>query len=127
MNNHNEIEALEKITGQLQGFHKEISLLAKKAPSDGVNNFKLGLINKTIAVANDVLGAKYAPLDDFEGFDADDAPSTSDVTLVLAQYLEEAERYRADNIKSTHAGWFYVLDGNVSTVRTGAPLKVGRK
>lgn len=127
MKSQDEVEALEKVTGQLQGFHKEISLLARKAPSDAVNNFKLGLINKSIATANEVLGAKYAPFGQFDGFEADDAPSTSDVALVLTQYLEEAERYRADNIKSTHQGWFYVLDGNISSIRTGAPLKVGRK
>lgn len=127
MKNQSEVETLEKLIGQLQGLHSEISLLAKKAPSDGLNNFKLSLINRALENANKVLGPRYLPFAGFDGFDADDVPSTSDVTLVLSQYMEEAERYRADNIQKTHSGWFYVIDGILSEVQTGTPAKVGRK
>lgn len=122
-----EVESLEKLVGQLQGLHSEITVLAKKAPNDAVNTFKLGLINRVVASANEVLGPNYLPFDDFAGFDADDLPSTSDVALVLAQYMEEAERYRSDNVKSKHGYWVYVVNGEPSDIRSGAPSKVGRK
>jgi len=54
---------------------------------------KLGMINKVIASANDVLGSDYRPFQDFEAFDVDELPSNSDVVFVIAQYLEEIERY----------------------------------
>ena len=85
MKDRSEVENLEKRIGQLQGLHSEIALLAKKSPSDAVNAFKLGLINRVIKFGNDVLGQNYRSFDDFEGFNADDVPSTSDVALVLAQ------------------------------------------
>lgn len=122
-----EVENLEKLVGQLQGLHSEITVLAKKAPNDAVNTFKLGLINRVVASANKVLGPNHLPFDDFAGFDADDLPSTSDVALVLAQYMEEAERYRSDNVKLIGRHWVYVVDGELSDIRSGAPSKVGRK
>lgn len=122
-----EIESLEKLIGQLQGLHSEITSLAKKSPSDAVNSFKLKLINKVIEFGNSVLGNDYKPFEDFEQFDSDDVPSTSDVALVLGQYIEEAERYRSDNVRYYGGRWFYVLDGEVSGVQSGPPSKVGRK
>jgi hypothetical protein len=127
MKNRSDVEALEKLIGQLQGLHSEISLLAKKSPSDAVNAFKLKLINNVISAANEVLGPKYLPFGDFESFDADDVPSTSDVALVLAQYMEEAERYRSDNVRSWKGQWVYVVKGDPSDILSGAPTKVGKK
>lgn len=124
-----DIESLEKVIGQLQGAHAEISQLAKKSPNDSLNKFKLDLINKVILSANAVLGDKYRPFDDFERFDADDVPTTSDVTMILSQYMEEVERYRSDNVAYDYDfhGWCYVMDGKQTSVRAGAPSKVGRK
>jgi hypothetical protein len=127
MMDRSEVEKLEKLIGQLHGLHSELTLLAKKSPSDAVNPFKLGLINKVIKAGNEVLGQKYLPFEEFEGFDADALPSTSDVALVLAQYMEEAERYRSDNVKQWRGDWVYVVDGGVSDILSGAPSKVGRK
>ncbi len=79
MKDRKDVENLEKLVGQLQGLHSEITVLAKKAPNDAVNTFKLGLINKVVASANKVLGPNHLPFDNFTGFDADDLPSTSDV------------------------------------------------
>ena len=73
MKSQSDVESLEKLVGQLQGLHSEISLLAKKSPSDAVNSFKLGLINKVIASANAVLGPNYLPFADFDVFDTDRA------------------------------------------------------
>lgn len=127
MNSREDVENLEQLIGQLLGMHSEISALAKKSPNDAVNTFKLKLVNKVLVKGNAVLGEKYRPFDDFDLFDPDDAPTTSDVTLVLAQYMEEAERFRSDNVKSDFGNWYYVIDGKVSDIRSGPPTKVGRK
>jgi hypothetical protein len=92
-----------------------------------LNSFKLKMINRVIKASNSVLGDKYKPFEEFEQFEDEDLPSNSDVTLVLAQYMEEAERYRSDNVKVDRSAWYYVLDGGVSEIRSGPPSKVGRK
>jgi hypothetical protein len=123
-----ELERFEKLMGQLRGLHDEISLLARKSANDGVNAFKLKLINRVLAAANTVLGASHRPFDDFDQFDADDVPSTSDVTMVLAQYLEEAERYRANFVTEIYdSKWVYVIGGGMTDIPAGAPKKVTRK
>lgn len=127
MQDREELEQFEKLIGQLRGLHEEIGLLAKRSPNDAVNAFKLRLINKVLGSARTVLGSDYLPFDDFETFDMDDMPTNSDVALVLAQYLEEAERYRSDNVLMSGGSWWYVLDGERSNVRTSAPAKVIRK
>lgn len=127
MRKREDIEQLEKVIGQLQGAHSEIYQLAKKSPNDTLNKFKLNLINKVVETANAVLGNKYRPFAEFEQFDVDDVPTTSDVTMVLAQYMEEAERYRSDNVESSAGFWYYVIDGKVTALRAKAPTKVGRR
>lgn len=123
-----EVEKLEKIIGQLQGAHAEISILAKKSPADSLNAFKLTLINNVIKASNEVLGAKYKPFDHFDQFDPNDLPSNSDVTMILAQYMEEAERFRSDNVMYlSHKGWVYKVDGKSSEIKSGRPSKIGRK
>lgn len=128
MKDRGELEQFEKLMGQLRGLHDEISLLARKSANDGVNAFKLRLINKVLATANAVLGPSHRPFDDFDQFDADDIPSTSDVTMVLAQYLEEAERYRANFVSELYDNkWVYVIAGGITDIPAGAPKKVTRK
>ena len=127
MESRSDVERLEKLIGQLQGLHAEISLLAKKSPNDGINAFKLRLINNVIALANDVLGPNYLPFQEFMAFDPDDVPSTSDVALVLAQYMEEAERFRSDNVVNYDYNWFYMVSGKASDIPSGPPSKIGKK
>lgn len=124
-----EVEKLEKVIGQLQGAHAEISILAKKTPADSLNSFKLKLINKVAESANEVLGKKYKPFEEFDQFEADDLPSNSDVAMVLAQYIEEAERDRSDNVvyNSAIGRWVYVVEGKPSSISSGSPSKIGRK
>ena len=105
----------------MKALHSEISVLSKKSPSDAVNAFKLKLINKCLAAGNDVLGADYKPFDDFDAFDSEDMPSNSDVTMVIAQYLEEAERYRSDNVTVAHGYYYYKINGEKSSVRSAPP------
>ena len=115
-----DIETLEKTRGQLQAVHREISILSKKSPSDAVNVFKLGMINSIIVVANGLLGDSYTPLAGFEKFDEDDSPSTSDVAFVVAQYLEEIERFRSDHIVVHGMKRVYLLSGKPSDIRATA-------
>lgn len=123
-----DVENLEKIMGQLEGLHREISTLAKKSPNDGLNKFKLKFVNSALADANEFLGKKYKPLDGFEQFDTDELPTNSDVTFILASYLEEIERMRADNVEPIYGGnWIYVLSDSKEEIRTAPPKKTREK
>lgn len=127
MESREDVERLEKLVGQLQGLYAEIGALAKKSPNDAVNSFKLKLVNRVLAMGNEVLGDAYKPFEEFDQFDPDDAPSTSDITMVISQYMEEAERFRSDNVVSGIGGWYYVVDGEESDIRSGPPTKIGGK
>ncbi|WP_417814326.1 hypothetical protein [Thalassospira alkalitolerans] len=127
MDSKEDVELLEKLVGQLQSLYAEIGALSKKSPNDAVNPFKLKLINKVLKMGNDVLGENYKPFEEFDQFDGDDAPSTSDVTMVISQYMEEAERFRSDNVKQEHGAWYYLFQGELSDIRSGPPTKIGRK
>jgi hypothetical protein len=127
MKTREDVENLEKLTGQLNSLHAEVTALAKKSPSDAVNSFKLRLINKVLDLGNRILGEQYRPFPDFAAFDIDDLPSTSDVALVLGQYIEEAERFRSDHVVISAGSWFYKIGGKQSDVRAAAPSKIGRK
>ena len=118
MKTQDDVERLEKTIGQLGAMHREISLLSKKSPIDAVNPFKLKMINKIIEVANHVLGKAYKPIDGFEKFDDDDAPSNGDIVFIVAQYMEEIERFRMDHIVYHKNEWVYVLNGKPSNVHT---------
>jgi hypothetical protein len=128
MNAEDEVEKLEKVIGQLKGAHGEISILAKKSPADSLNVFKLTLINDVIKTSNEVLGEKYKPFEHFDQFETDDFPSNSDVTMILSQYMEEAERYRSDNVvQDSFKRWSYRVNGESSRIRSGPPSKIGNK
>ena len=120
MKTQEDVEKLEKTIGQLNAIHREISLLSKKSPSDAVNPLKLRMINKVIEIANSVLGRDYKPIDGFDQFDDDDVPSTSDVVFVIAQYMEEIERFRTDHVVKHDYKWVYVLGGRPSNVLADA-------
>ena len=112
-----DVETLEKIRGQLQAVHREISILSKKSPNDGLNVFKLRVINAILLEANRLLGEPYKPVAGFEAFDEDDLPSTSDVAFVVAQYLQETGRFRSDHVVYDFGREVYLLDGEPSDIR----------
>ncbi|MCA1869719.1 hypothetical protein HW571_29410 [Agrobacterium genomosp. 3] len=122
-----DIEKLEKVSGQIDGLHREISALVKKSPNDALNKFKLSFVNTALAEANAVLGSAYQPFASFTQFNEDDVPSNSDVAMILAQYLEELERKRADNLTRSAGLWVYEIDGKPSDIRTAAPKKLDSK
>ena len=125
MKSKDEIEELERLIGQLNALYGEISQLAKKSPNDGLNSFKLGLVNKILGSANGVLTGRYRPFEDFDQFSSDDLPSTSDVTMVLAQYMEQIERLRSDNVMFDRGKWVYQIEGQISDVPSRAPTRSG--
>lgn len=108
--NREDIEQLEKVTGKLEGLHREITLLARKSSKDALNTFKLKLVNSALAAANEILGDEHQPVKGFTQFDVDDVPSNSDATVVLAIYLEELERYRSDLLTFAGGSHWYVFD-----------------
>jgi hypothetical protein len=120
-----DIENLEKLIGQLHALHSEISQLAKKSPNDGLNIFKLKLVNRVIASGNALLKGQYRPFDDFEQFEQDNLPTNSDVTMILAQYIEQTERFRSDHVIFSAHKWRYVVDGEPSDVEARSPTRVG--
>lgn len=127
MDSREDVAQLENFVCQLQGPYTEIGTLAKKSPNNAVNKFKLKLVNRVISAGNEVLGDAYKPFEDFDQFDPDDASSTSDITIVISQYTEEAERFRSDNVVNGGVAWYYVVDSKESDIRSGPPTKIGRK
>jgi hypothetical protein len=88
----------------------------------------LKLVNKVIASGNEVLREGYRPFDDFEQFETDDMPTNSDVTMILAQYMEQSERYRSDNVMDKdYNDWVYRVNGKASSFQSAPPTKVGNK
>jgi hypothetical protein len=123
-----DVELFEKVIGQLEGVYEEITSLSKKTPNDGVNKFKLQLVNKVLDAANALLDKKHKPFDEFTVFNEDTLPSNSDVAFILAQYLNCMENLRAENIKENDYGgeWYWVINGKKSSNRTAPPKKIKR-
>jgi hypothetical protein len=120
-----DVDTFEKLTAQLQSLHSEMSMLSKKSPNDAVNAFKLKFVNATLVQANAFLGPKRRPFADFESFSTEELPSNSDVTFIVSQYIECAEKFRADNIFRWQGHWFWKIgDGSEPTIRTAPPKKL---
>ncbi|WP_319503178.1 hypothetical protein [uncultured Draconibacterium sp.] len=121
-----EVNQFEKTQSQLSGLYTEIGLLSKKNPNDAVNKFKLKFINQTISESNSLLGDDYKPFVDFEKFEEEDVPTTSDVTMMLEQYLNCLEKFRSDNIQYHSYDWFWLVNGKPSNIKTNPPVKFSR-
>jgi len=125
-----EIENFEKTQAQVEGLHNELASLSKKAPNDGVNKFKLSMINQILVAADSILGEKYRPFDDFKIFDEVDVPTNSDVTLILSQFFNCLEKLRLDSVKEIYdynakrPEYFWIGDGENVKVRTSGPKKL---
>ena len=99
-----DVGVFEKLTAQLSSSHQEVSALSKKTPNSALNTFKLKLINGVLERCNAFFGDEYRPFADFSTFSLEDLPSNSDVSFILAQYLECAENYRADRVRQIFGG-----------------------
>lgn len=120
-----DVRDLEKLIVQLQGVHIEISILAKKAPNDGLNLFKLKLVNNILTKGNSILTGHYTPLENFTTFDESALPTNSDVTMVLTLYIEQADRFRSNNIVYHECKWKYLINGTASQIEGSRPTKIG--
>jgi hypothetical protein len=117
-----DIELFEKVYGQLQIIHAEISALSKKSPNDAINEFKLTFVNQVLAQSNKLLKGDMKPLDGFNEFNLDVVPTNSDVVFVVAQYIECLDKLKSDNVKRESFGsWQWVVEEDDETRRTSAP------
>jgi len=94
-----QIKIFEKVQAQLISLYQELGMLSKKSSNDALNKFKLKFINSTLSDANRILDEQYKPFNSFDSFDDEELPTTSDVTMILGQYLNGLENLRADNIE----------------------------
>jgi hypothetical protein len=124
-----DVGRFEKLKAQLDSLYQEISILAKKSPNDAVNAFKIRFVNLTLDEYNKCLGDRYKPFPGFETFSVEDMPSNSDVALIIAQHIECAEKFRADNIKYNYGdlNWYWKLDDKGEQIVTSAPKKITNK
>ena len=122
--NREEISEFEQLQAQLQSLYIEVGTLSKKKPNDAVNEFKLKLINQVLKRANTILGEENRPFGGFLQFDADNVPTNSDAVLILSQYLNCLEKLRADNVRQQFGDWYWLVDGEVSNIRTSPPRKL---
>lgn len=110
-----DIIACEKLRSQIDALYKELHPYALKKPHDPVNKFKLGIINVLIGSINTLIGHEYCPISGFEQFDENTMPTTSDVSLVIDQYVVALEAFRSRNIayEEHDEAWFYILDDDI--------------
>lgn len=97
-----EVEKFEKTQSQLEGLHSEVSMLSKKKPDDALNKFKLNFVNLILTESNLILANGYLPFKDFILFSSEDLPTTSDVVMILTQYLTSFENLKRDNTKNDY-------------------------
>ena len=107
----------------MEAFHREFEALSKKTPNATLNPFKLKIVNQALDEANNVLGKDFLPLRGFTQFEDQELPSNSDVSMVLAQYLEAMEVIRCRNIKRDSIGrWCWqVEDGDYESMLAAEP------
>ena len=95
-----------------------------------LNKFKLKFVNQILSDSNLLLGANYKPFNDFESFEESDMPTNSDAAMMLTQYLNCFEKFRADNIKKEDKfphNWFWIVEGKLSNIRTLIPKIIKEK
>lgn len=125
--NKQQVDTFEVLNAKLEGLYAETQTLVKKSPNDGVNQFKIRLVNAVIGSANSFLTVEQKPITDFTHFDENSLPSNSDVLIILSQYIGCLEKIRADNIDhSFHNNWFWLVNGKLSDIRTAPPKKLGK-
>jgi hypothetical protein len=112
--NAKQIDDIRSVIASLDGLQSELGAAAKRKSTEPVTNFQLRLINLVLAKANALLGANK-PIGDFEKFEPDDIPTVSDVSMVVAQYVESFEKIRCENIEKMFGNWVW-KGTNIATV-----------
>lgn len=118
------IDEFEAVEAQLSSVREELLVLVKKSPHDALSAFKLSLVNGLLRRANTLLAAGDRPLAGFEQFDAVALPSSSDVVIVLGQYLAALENLRARHVVLKLGHWYWQVRGKDTSRRTYAPRKL---
>lgn len=116
MESEEHIETIQKLATQLASLHTELLVLVKKSPNDLLNKFKLKLVNAILTEANGALPQDYHPFADFEAFEEDEAPTCSDVNMVVDQYLQQLRRFHDDQVSTSGGGFKYLINGVSSSV-----------
>ncbi len=111
------VSNFERVKHQILQLHKDFTTLAKK-PNDAVNKFKLNYVNEKLVEANSLLSLAFQPSKNFEKFDEDDMPTTSDVLMILSQYIDSLEAWRSAHVYDETDGysrtWYWsTSDGSV--------------
>jgi hypothetical protein len=122
-----DIDLLESNIGKLDALHEEMSILAKKLPNDGINEFKLGFINSILASCNQQLTETRLPFGSFTEFNIELLPTMSDVTFIAAQYINAMEGLRCEHIIQWHSRWFYDNGTDKPKRQTYPPRKFSTK
>jgi len=128
VNTAEEVQDFERLEQQLHSMLTETSELSKKRPNDGLNKFKLKLVNALLYRVNNFLGTQK-PFKDFESFDENDLPTNSDVVVMLSQYTAAVYQFRMENTYKRDYKWWWPLPGKQDDVETESPdqFKYGSK
>jgi hypothetical protein len=122
--NQQEVEEFRKMAAQLDALHQEAIAWSKKHPDKPVSKFKIDLANTVLETARKVLDTS-APTLDFEKFNTDDLPTNSDLSFVATQFVECAEKIKAQNIKRAPNGvWYWLVSNNMTEIVATAPKGV---
>lgn len=118
-----EVEQFRKMAAQLDALHQEATAASKKHPDKPVSKFKVELSNAVLEAAKQVLGTS-APTLNFQRFDTDDLPTNSDLSFVVSQFVECAEKVKAQNIRRINGVWYWMISGSMSQIAAVAPKGV---
>ncbi len=126
----NESNAID-IGGMLKIQFKQIGKLKDDIESGQIPTTEQAknVISATVAIQIDglkLLGEEYKPYQEFEKFEEEDMPTTSDVTMMLEQYLNCLEKLRSDNLGYRSGIYYWVIDGEISDIKTANPFKFKR-
>jgi hypothetical protein len=115
-----DVQDFERLEQQLHSMLTEMSELSKKRANDGLNKFKLKLVNVLLEGINKFLG-EQRPFKEFETFDENDLPTNSDVVVMLSQYAAAIFQHRVENTELRGIKWYWPLPGKEGAVETGSP------
>jgi len=115
-----DVQDFERLEQQLHSMLTEMSELSKKRANDGLNKFKLKLVNVLLEGINKFLGDQR-PFKEFETFDENDLPTNSDVVVMLSQYAAAIFQHRVENTEYLDYKWWWPLPGKQGAVATKDP------
>src|SRR4030095_10378137 len=118
-----EVTAYDGLQPQLEALWRELKELSRKKADSPLSKFKVKLINEKLELANSLLGGKLKPFKDFDLFDVDDLPTTSDAVIVVSQYLEGLETWRSTRVFKSKVDyrWYWNIKDTQVAIQTKEP------